>query len=145
MEKWKLYAIASAFFAGITAILAKAGLKTLSADLALVVRTIFVLLFVAIPVLATSGLAGASLELRQAGMRAWGLLALSALATALSWVCYYRAVKEGAVSTVALIDKGSIVVTLVLAAFFFGEAFTWRMALGAALVVAGLLVLVPVK
>jgi len=145
MEKWKLYAVASAFFAGITAILAKAGLKTLPADLALVVRTIFVLLFVAIPVLATSGMTSASLELRQAGVRAWGLLALSALATALSWVCYYRAVKEGSVSTVALIDKGSIVVTLVLAAVFLGEAFTWRMALGAALVVSGLLVLVPVK
>ncbi len=145
MEKWKLYALASAFFAGVTAVLAKAGLKTLSADLGLVVRTAIILLLVTINVVAWNGVAAPALAVRNAGSRALAMLALSALATALSWVCYYRAMKEGSVSFVALVDKGSILVTLVLSVFFLGEAFTWRLALGASLILAGLVVLLPAK
>jgi transporter family protein len=69
------------------------------------------------------------------------LLALSALTTTLSWVCYYRAMHEGTVSYVSLVDKGSILVTLVLSVLLLGEPFTWRMAVGATLIIGGLLVL----
>jgi uncharacterized membrane protein len=76
-----------------------------------------------------------------AGWRPIGLLALSALTTTLSWVCYYRAMHEGTVSYVSLVDKGSILVTLVLSVLLLGEPFTWRMAVGATLIIGGLLVL----
>ena len=139
MEKWKIYAFAAALFAGLTAVIAKAGLKTLSADLGLAVRSVFVCAFVVVNLFIWNSGHGAAL--RSAGARTIGLLALSALTTTLSWVCYYRAMKDGTVSFVSLVDKGSIVVTLALSVMLLGEPLTWRMAGGAALIVAGLFVL----
>ena len=69
------------------------------------------------------------------------LLAISALTTTLSWICYYRAMHEGTVSYVSLVDKSSILVTLALSVLLLGEPFTWRIAAGAALIVVGMLVL----
>ena len=143
MEKWKIYAVAAALFAGLTSVIAKAGLKTLSADLGLAVRAVFVCAFVLINLgIWSSGHAAA---LRAAGSKTIGLLALSALTTTLSWVCYYRAMKDGTVSFVSLVDKGSIVVTLALSVLLLGEPLTWRMAGGAALIFGGLLVLMGGK
>ena len=143
MEKWKIYAVAAALFAGLTSVIAKAGLKTLSADLGLAVRAVFVCAFVLINLgIWSSGHAPA---LRAAGSKTIGLLALSALTTTLSWVCYYRAMKDGTVSFVSLVDKGSIVVTLALSVLLLGEPLTWRMAGGAALIFGGLLVLMGGK
>ena len=141
MEKWKLYAFASAFFAGLTSVVAKAGLSKLSADLGLAVRTAFVFAFVFANLLAWSSLPGSAAALKHAGGKAIALLAFSALTTTLSWICYYRAMKDGTVSFVSLVDKGSILVTLVLSIVLLGEPFTWRLALGAALILTGLLIL----
>lgn len=141
MERWKLYAFASAFFAGLTSVVAKAGLKALGADLGLAVRTVFVFGFIMLNTLLWTGAGKAVVTLQQAGWRPVGLLAVSALTTTLSWICYYRAMHEGTVSYVSLVDKGSILVTLILSVLLLGEPFTWRIAGGAALIITGLLVL----
>ena len=141
MERWKLYAFAAALFAGLTSVVAKAGLKNLSADLGLAVRSVFVCAFVIANLFIWSSAGTNATALRSAGGKTIALLALSALTTTLSWVCYYRAMKDGTVSFVSLVDKGSILVTLTLSVMLLGEPFTWRVALGAALIIAGLVVL----
>lgn len=141
MERWKLYAFVAALFAGLTSVIAKAGLKVLGADLGLAVRTVFVFGFIMLNTLLWTGTGRAAVALQTAGWRPIALLALSALTTTLSWICYYRAMHEGTVSFVSLIDKGSILVTLALSITLLGEPFTWRIAAGAALIVAGLVVL----
>lgn len=141
MERWKLYALAAAIFAGVTAVVAKAGLKTIGADLGLAVRTAFVFVFTMASVLLLTDTSKAAATLHAAGWKSIALLALSALTTTLSWICYYRAMHEGTVSYVSLVDKGSILVTLALSVMVLGEPFTWRLAGGAVLVIAGLLVL----
>lgn len=141
MERWKLYAFAAAVFAGLTSVIAKAGLKTLSGDLGLAVRTIFVFGFVLLNTWLWTGPAKATAAISAAGSRSILLLALSALTTTCSWVCYYRAMKDGPVSYVSLVDKGSILITLLLSVMFLGEPLTWRVASGAGLILGGLLVL----
>ncbi len=141
MERWKLYAFASALFAGLTSVVAKAGLKVLGADLGLAVRTVFVFGFIMLNTFLWTGAGQATTALQAAGWRPIGLLAVSALTTTLSWICYYRAMHEGTVSFVSLVDKGSILVTLVLSVLLLGEPFTWRIGAGATLIIAGLLVL----
>ncbi len=141
MEKWKIYAFAAALFAGLTSVVAKAGLRNLSADLGLAVRTTFVFTFVLANLLLWSNTTPIAAALRNAGGKAIAWLALSALTTTLSWICYYRAMKDGTVSFVSLVDKGSLLVTLVLSVMVLGEPFTWRIAMGAALILGGLLVL----
>lgn len=145
METWKLYAFAAALFAGLTSVIAKAGLKTLGADLGLAVRTVFVFGFVMLNLWLWTGTSASAAALRTAGAKSLSLLALSGLTTTLSWVCYYRAMKDGTVSYVSLVDKGSVLVTLTLSVLVLGEGFTWRMAGGATLILAGLLVLATAK
>ncbi len=141
MEPWKLYAFAAAVFAGLTSVIAKAGLTTLSGDLGLAVRTVFVFGFVLLNTWLWTGPAKTSAALSAAGPRAILLLALSALTTTISWVCYYRAMKDGTVSYVSLVDKGSILVTLLLSVLLLGEPFTWRIAGGSTLILGGMLIL----
>jgi len=141
MDRWKLYAFAAAVFAGLTSVIAKSGLKTLGADVGLAVRTLFVFSFILLNTFLWTGTDKTVAALSTAGWRSIGLLALSGLTTTLSWVCYYRAMHEGTVSYVSLVDKGSILVTLVLSVLLLGEPFTWRMAVGAMLIIGGLLVL----
>lgn len=145
MERWKLYAFASALFAGLTSVIAKAGLNALGADLGLAVRTVFVFAFIMLNTFVWTGAGKAPLTLQQAGWRPISLLAVSALTTTLSWICYYRAMHDGTVSFVSLVDKGSIIVTLALSVLLLGEPFTWRIAAGAGLIVAGLVVLASGK
>ncbi len=142
METWKIYAFAAAIFAGFTSVLAKSGLKTLPSDIGLAVRTSVVFLFVIINVIVWHGAGESVHALSHAGRRAFILLALSGLTTTISWVCYYRAMSMGTVTFVSLVDKGSIVVTLLLSTLVLGEAFTWKIGIGASLVLAGLVVLV---
>ncbi len=141
MERWKLYAFAAALFAGLTSVIAKAGLKALGADVGLAVRTVFVFAFIMLNTVVWTGVSKTTVTLQQAGWRPISLLAVSALTTTLSWICYYRAMHDGTVSFVSLVDKGSIIVTLTLSVLLLGEPFTWRIAAGAGLIIAGLLVL----
>lgn len=138
MERWIGYALMSMAFAGFTAVLAKAGLQGISSDLALGIRTIFVAVFVLL-------FCAWAVDPAERSALTWshiGWLALSALATAASWVFYYKALQTGDVASVALIDKGSVIVAMLLAWLLLGEAITIRSAIGAGLIVAGLLVLV---
>ena len=137
METWKLQALLAAIFAGLTSVLAKSGLAGLSADTGLAIRTAVVFLLVSANAFAIGG-AG---EINSITGRNLALLALSGLTTSLSWIFYYRAMKTGTVSTVALIDKGSIVITLLLSFSLLREPFTARVVLGAALILAGVGVL----
>ena len=137
MERWVLYAIISMLFAGFTAVVAKQGLAGISAELGLTVRTLFVCAFVLI----FAALAVSPHELKSLQKVNYIWLAVSALATAGSWIFYYKALKLGDVATVALIDKGSVIVAILLAWWLLKEAITWRVAYGALLIVAGLVVI----
>ncbi|MET0267331.1 MAG: EamA family transporter [Duganella sp.] len=137
MERWLLYAVLSMVFAGVTAVIAKPGLNGISADLGMVVRTCFVFVFVLL-------FAVAVVPAREVQSLTWthiAWLAGSAVATALSWIFYYKAIKAGQVSTVALIDKGSVVIALLLGWMFLEEALTPAKLAGCGLIVAGLLVI----
>lgn len=134
---WIHWAFLSMIFAGLTSVIAKLGLAGISAELGLTVRTIFVAGFVLI----FAALFVQTAELRQLTTSNYGFLALSGAATAASWIFYYKAIKVGDVATVALIDKGSVIVAMVLAWLFLREAITLRMVIGAGLIVAGLLVI----
>lgn len=136
MDRWVLFAIVSMVFAGFTSVIAKLGLAGISSELGLTVRTCFVFGFVLM--FAAWALAPKDVQTLTAGNVAW--LALSGLTTAISWVFYYKALSEGEVSTVALIDKGSFVVAVLLAWLLLGERITPRVALGTGLILAGLLV-----
>ena len=137
MERWVLYAIVSMCFAGFTAVIAKQGLAGISAELGLTVRTIFVCVFVLI--FAALSVAPAEIKSLQKINYIW--LGLSSITTAGSWIFYYKALKVGDVATVALIDKGSVVIAILLAWWLLKEAITLRILLGALLIVAGLFVI----
>jgi bacterial/archaeal transporter family protein len=116
---WQLYAVVSAIAAGATAVLAKVGLEGVPSNLATAVRTAMVLVL-------AIGIVFASGEHRDAAAkltgRAWLFLALSAVATAVSWLAYFKALAAGPATPVTAIDKGSLVVTWLLAVAFLGEA-----------------------
>ena len=137
MKTWIIYALISMVFAGFTSVIAKLGLTGISGELGLAVRTVFVFVFVlafAVAVIPSS-------QLSTLGRSNFIWLGLSGVTTAVSWVFYYKAIKDGQVSTVALIDKGSVVVSVLLAALILKEQITVRTLTGAALMVAGLLVI----
>ncbi len=138
MEKWVLYALISMLFAGFTSVIAKIGLTGISGELGLTIRTLFVSLLVfgfalfAIPLDHLHSLNRTNLF--------W--LGLSGVTTTLSWIFYYKALKLGDVATVALIDKGSVVVAVALAWLILKETITPRILIGAFLICSGLLVMV---
>ena len=133
---WLHWALLSALFAGLTAILAKIGVREVDADLATAIRTV-VILIVAWAV----ALARSAQPLAAVAPGAWLFLALSGLATGASWLCYFRALQLGEASRVAPIDKLSVVVAMALAALLLGEHLTWRHWLGGGLIVTVTLVL----
>ncbi len=124
-------------FAGLTSVIAKAGLKNVSSDTGLAVRTIFVFVFVWLNIFLSNNMKDFSNLTKKDVL----LLGISALTTSLSWIFYYKAIKVGNVSEVALIDKASILMTIILSVIFLNEQFTWKMALGSCLIIGGLLVL----
>jgi len=130
---WLPWALLSAFFAGITAILAKIGVAGIDSNLATAIRTSVVLLFTWLIVL----ISNPRINLASISHRAWLFLILSGLATGLSWLCYFRALQLGEASRVAPIDKLSIVFVLVFAALFLHERLAWPQYLGAILILAG--------
>lgn len=132
-----MFALVSMVFAGVTAVLAKFGLQNISGELAVSVRTGFVFLFT-LP-FAAFFVQRVEWSLLDRSNFLW--LALSALATTLSWIFYYKAIKIADVSTIALIDKGSVVIAMMLAFCFLHEAVTPAKLGGCALIVTGLLVI----
>ena len=137
MEKWVVYALISMLFAGFTSVIAKLGLAGISGEVGITVRTVFVSLFVLGFAVATVP-NGDFASLNRTNL-AW--LGLSALTTTLSWIFYYKALKLGEVATVALIDKGSVVVALLLAWLLLKETITLRILVGGILIVGGLVVM----
>lgn len=136
-NSWLVWALLSALFAGLTAILAKVGVAGINSHLATAVRTGVVLVF-AWTIVAFTGQAG---ELAGLSRRTWIFLTLSGLATGLSWLCYFRALQLGEASRVAPVDKLGVVFVLVFAALFLGESMTVKTLVGALLVTAGVIVL----
>jgi transporter family protein len=135
---WIFWAVLSAFFAGLTAILAKIGVVGVDSNLATAVRTTVVLVFTWAIALATQPIA----SLWRLSRHTLIFLFLSGIATGLSWLCYFRALQLGQASRVAPVDKLSVVFAVVLAALVLGERLTWHHYLGGALIVTGALVLV---
>jgi len=138
---WAIYAILSAFFASLVAIFGKIGIKDVNSNLAVAVRTVIIVFF-AWAIVLSQGVAG---QLKAWSRHTWLFIALSAIATGLSWLFYYRALQLGQASRVAPIDKLSVALTIVLAFIFLGESPTVGNVLGGLLVVAGVLVTVFVK
>ena len=138
MPTWVLYALASMFFAGLTSVIAKFGLKNVPSDLALAIRTTAVFVIIWINAFAFRHIT----QLSNFTKRDILFLCISGLTTSLSWIFYYRAIKIGNVSVVASIDKASLVITILLAFFFLKEPITPKVLLGAGLILTGTLVLV---
>ena len=137
---WIAWALLSAFFAGVTAVLAKIGIAGVDSNLATAVRTTVVLVFSWGVALATVPLA----SIRQLSNRTLLFLALSGLATGLSWLCYFRALQLGQASRVAPVDKLSVVFAIALAAVVLGEKLNWQHYVGGAFIVTGALILARV-
>lgn len=135
---WALYAVLSAFFASLVAIFGKIGIKGVSSNLAVAVRTVVILVFAWGIVF----LEGTTHQIRSWSRHTWVFIILSALATGLSWLFYYKALQLGEASRVAPIDKLSVALTITLAFIFLGETPTLGNVLGGLLVVAGVLVTV---
>ena len=139
MEKWILYAILSMIFAGITSVMAKFGMKNLSSDTALAIRTSIVF---SIIVANAFLFRNAFTEIQGTSLKNIFFLTLSGITTSLSWVFYYRAMKEGQVSYVASIDKASIVITLILSFVLLKEPVTAKVLLGAGFILTGMIILI---
>lgn len=137
MKGWLVWALLSAVFAALTAILAKIGVFGIDPNLATAVRTSVVVVLTWAIALAASPMRALS-DIKP---RSWLFLTLSGLATGLSWLCYFRALKLGEASRVAPIDKLSVVFVVIFAAAFLGERLTLAGVLGALLITAGAIVL----
>jgi transporter family protein len=134
---WFWWALASAFFAGITAILAKLGVTGVDSDLATAVRTTVILIFAWAVFFVTAPVR----SLFELTPRNWTFLVLSGFATGLSWICYFRALQLGEASRVAPVDKLSVVFAIAFAALILREHLGWQQWVGGALIVSGALVL----
>lgn len=130
---WILFAVGSAFFAGATSVLAKAGIKSVSSDFATAFRTGVVLIFSWLMVFVV----GCQNAVSTITPRALVFLALSGAATGLSWLCYFKALSIGNLSKVVAVDKSSTFLTILLALIFFREPFHWLTGPGIAVMIAG--------
>jgi transporter family protein len=135
MTAWLVYALISAGAAAATAIFAKIGVAGVPSNLATALRTLVVVAFAWAIVLAS----GEQRELAKINGRSLVFLALSGVATGVSWLAYFRALQLGQASRVAPIDKLSLPITVALAALVLGETPTWKLGLGVALMVLGAL------
>ena len=117
---WIAFAFLSAFFAGITSILAKCGIKKTDSNVATAIRTVVVLIFSWIMVF----IVGSQDTISQIGLKALIFLILSGLATGASWLCYFHALQKGDINKVVPIDKSSTILTIILALIFLGEGIT---------------------
>ena len=130
---WLSFALGSALFAGLTAILGKVGVTGINSNLATFIRTCVILIFTAAIVSARGEWSAPSGE----SARGWLFLGLSGLATGASWLCYYRALQLAPASRVAPIDKLSVVIAISLGVTLLGEPLGWKLMLGGVLIVTG--------
>jgi transporter family protein len=137
LPSWLLFSLGSAFFAGLTAILGKLGVVGMNSNLATLIRTIVIFFVTA----AIVSMRSEWIWPRDVAIKPLTFLLLSGVATGLSWLCYYRALQLAPASLVAPIDKLSVAFAIALGILVLGEPFTWRLALGGGLVVAGALVI----
>jgi transporter family protein len=136
MEKWIVYAFISMIFAGFTSVIAKLGLTGISGEMGLTIRTVFVFVFVLIFAIFFVP----KQEFGTLTQQNLFWLALSSLATILYWLYYYRALKLGDVPTIAIIDKGSFIVAILLAWLILKEEITLRIVIGCAFILTGLFI-----
>lgn len=134
---WLLFAFGSAFFAGITAILAKCGIRETDSTIATAVRTIVVLIFSWLMVFVVRS----QNQISDINANTLLFLVLSGLATGASWLCFYRALQDGPASIVVPIDKLSILVTITFSWLVFHEKLTCKSALGLLLITVGTLIM----
>lgn len=137
-SNWITFALASAVFAALTALFGKLGVVGLNSNLATFIRTVVILAVIG----GIVSLRGEWQNPSSISARSWLFLVLSAIATGLSWLCYYRALQLGPVSKVAPLDKLSVALAIVFGIVFLGETLTWPVALGGALIVAGSIIMV---
>lgn len=133
--KWLIYAVLSAVFASLTAILGKVGIEGVESNLGTAIRTIVVMFIAWLIVL----IQGKQRELKHIDRRSWIFIVLSGFATGLSWLCYYRALQEGPAGVVVPIDKLSILITVAFGYFILHEKLEKKSAIGLVLIVAGTL------
>ena len=138
---WVFFAFGSAIFAGLTAILAKCGIRKTDSDAATAIRTIVMLLFSWLMV----AIVGSAPTITTLSAKTWIFLVLSGLATGASWLCYFRALQLGDVNKVVPIDKSSTVLTILLALIFLGEKITWLKAAAIVLIGVGTLLMIEKK
>ncbi len=138
---WILFAFGSAVFAGLTAVLAKCGIKKTDSDVATAIRTIVVLLFSWLMV----WIVGSAPTIVALSRKTWTFLILSGLATGASWLCYFRALQLGDVNKVVPIDKSSTILTILLALLFLGEPVSWLKGLAIVLIGAGTFLMIEKK
>lgn len=135
---WWIYALLSALFASLTAIFAKVGVAGVNSNLATAIRTTVILVMVWLIV----WIRGEAKAIEGLSGRTVSFLILTGMATGLSWIFYFKALQAGNVSQVAVVDKLSVALTLVLAACFLGETITLKTGVAAVLISCGTLILV---
>ena len=135
---WVVYALLSAVFAALTAILAKIGIQNINSNLAVAIRTVVVLVMAWTIVFVS----GKQHEIAGIGNKSLLFLVLSGIATGLSWLCYYKALQIGEASKVIPIDKFSLVIGMILAFIVLREAVTIKTIIGGVLITAGTFVLI---
>ena len=138
---WVLYAFGSALFAGLTAILAKCGIRKTDSTVATAIRTIVVLAFSWGMVF----LVGSEAQLAEISGRTLLFLVLSGLATGASWLCYFRALQIGDLNKVVPVDKSSTVLTILLAVLFLHETLSWTRGIGMVCIAAGTYLMIEKK
>jgi len=138
---WIIYAILSAFFASLVAIFGKIGIQGVNSNLAVAIRTVIIVFFAWGIVL----IQGNAKDLFKISSYSYLFIILSAIATGLSWLFYYRALQLGEASRVAPIDKLSVALTILLAFMFLGEKPTFGNVMGGIFIIAGVLIIAFVK
>lgn len=136
---WWFYALLSSITAALVAIFGKIGLKNVDSTLATTLRSVIMAVFLFLSSVALGKLSG--FKISTLAGRDWLFIALAGVAGALSWLFYFFALKIGLVNKVVVIDRLSLVFVVILSALFLGEAFTWKVAAGAALMVGGALLI----
>ncbi len=138
MPAWIILGLLSAFFAALVAIFGKIGIKNIDSTLATTIRALIMAAFL----LGTSLLLKKFSHWQELDSHTLLFIALSGIAGALSWLCYFWALKKGPAAGVAALDRTSVVFVIIFAALFLAESLTWKSALGAVLIASGAILLV---